>query len=120
MAEEGSGGEVESAAPVHEVLLISAGASHSVALLCEFQNLCFYCRMCGWVLSAPDYLDTGSQHFRSIDRTASIFKHVYGLAMSGSSECFFDFVVLLDAITIRKNPLVLARKCCSILADYYL
>lgn len=36
MEEEGSGGEVEAAAPAREILLISAGASHSVALLCEF------------------------------------------------------------------------------------
>lgn len=37
MEEEGSGGEV--AAPAREVLLISAGASHSVALLCELKSL---------------------------------------------------------------------------------
>ncbi|RZS21400.1 hypothetical protein BHM03_00054077, partial [Ensete ventricosum] len=36
MEEEGSGGEV--AAPAREVLLISAGASHSVALLCELKH----------------------------------------------------------------------------------
>lgn len=35
MAEEGSG--ADAAAPDREVLLISAGASHSVALLCEFE-----------------------------------------------------------------------------------